>query len=82
MKLRSKYRFAQVHGLHCQQFAESSGLSLAQTRLRILRTAAQLPAIAGRLQAGEAYRQEPLVGDIVMLIEQRCALSLRSLTPG
>ncbi|MFN4865078.1 MAG: HipA N-terminal domain-containing protein [Cyanobium sp.] len=41
-----------------------------------------LAAIGGRLQAGDAFRQEPLVGDIVMLIEQRCALTLRRLTPG
>lgn len=82
MKLGSKYRFQDVQGRHWQQFAEAAGLSWAQTRQRLLRTAGQLPAIAGRLQAGDAFRQEPLVGDIVMLIEQRCALTLRRLTPG
>jgi serine/threonine-protein kinase HipA len=79
MKLGSKYRFSEVQGRHWQQFAEDAGLSWSQTRQRLLRTAGQLPAIARRLQAEDVYRNDPLVADIVTLIEQRCALSLRRL---
>lgn len=82
MKLGSKYRFSEVQGRHWQQFAEAAGLSWAQSRQRLLRTARQLPSLARRLQAEDAYRGEPLVGDITSLIEQRCALTLRRLDAG
>ncbi len=82
MKLGSKYRFGEVQGGHWQQFAEAAGLSRVQTRQRLLRTAGQLPAIARSVQAEDVYRQEPLVGDIVTLTEQRCGLTFRRLNAG
>jgi len=82
MKVGSKYRFAEVQGRHWQQFAEAAGLSWAQSRQRLLRTGGQLPSLARRLQAEDAYRDEPLVSDITSLIEQRCALTLRRLDAG
>lgn len=44
--------------------------------------AAQLPLVACRLQAGEAYRDEALIGDIVKLIEQRCDFIVRRFNAG
>ena len=82
MELGGKYCFGEVQGRHWQTFAEAAGLSWAQTRQRLLRTAGQLPAIARRLQAEDAYRQEPLVSDNVTLVEQRCGLTLRRLSAG
>ncbi|WP_198953821.1 type II toxin-antitoxin system HipA family toxin [Synechococcus sp. 8F6] len=77
MKLGSKYLFGEVQERHWEQFAKATGLSWAQTRKRVLRMAAQLPLVAFRLQADEAYRDEALIGDIANLIEQRCDLTLR-----
>jgi hypothetical protein len=44
--------------------------------------AAQLPSMARRLQAEDAYRDEALIGDIANLIEQRCDLTVRRFTAG
>ena len=82
MKLGSKYRFSEVQSRHWEKFAEAAGLSWAQTRKRVIRTAAQLPSMARRLQAEDAYRDEALIGDIANLIEQRCDLTLRRFTAG
>ena len=82
MKLGSKYRFSEVQSRHWEKFAEAAGLSWAQTRKRVIRMAAQLPSMARRLQAEDAYRDEALIGDIANLIEQRCDLTLRRFTAG
>ena len=82
MKLGSKYRFSEVQSRHWEKFAEAAGLSWAQTRKRVIRMAAQLPSMARRLQAEDAYRDEALIGDIDNLIEQRCDLTLRRFTAG
>ena len=82
MKLGSKYRFSEVQSRHWEKFAEAAGLSWAQTRKRVTRMAAQLPSMAHRLQAEDAYRDEALIGDIANLIEQRCDLTLRRFTAG
>lgn len=82
MKLGSKYRFSEVQSRHWEKFAEAAGLSWAQTRKRVIRTAAQLPSMARRLQAEDAYRDEALIGDIANLIEQRCDLILSRFTAG
>ena len=82
MKLGSKYRFSEVQSRHWEKFAEAAGLSWAQTRKRVTRMAAQLPSMARRLQAEDAYRDEALIGDIANLIEQRCDLTLRRFTAG
>ena len=82
MKLGSKYRFSEVQSRHWEKFAEAAGLSWAQTRKRVTRMAAQLPSMARRLQAEDAYRDAALIGDIANLIEQRCDLTLRRFTAG
>jgi serine/threonine-protein kinase HipA len=82
MKLGSKYRFSEVQSRHWEKFAEAAGLSWAQTRKRVIRTAAQLPSMARRLQAEDAYRDEALIGDIANLIEQRCDLILSRFIAG
>ena len=82
MKLGSKYRFSEVQSRHWEKFAEAAGLSWAQTRKRVTRMAAQLPSMARRLQAEDAYRDAALIGDIANLIEQRCDLILSRFTAG
>ena len=82
MKLGSKYRFSEVQSRHWEKFAEAAGLSWAQTRKRVTRMAAQLPSMARRLQAEDAYRDAALIVDIANLIEQRCDLTLRRFTAG
>ena len=82
MKLGSKYRFSEVQSRHWEKFAEAAGLSWAQTRKRVTRMAAQLPSMARRLQAEDAYRDEALIGDIANLIEQRCDLILSRFIAG
>ena len=82
MKLGSKYRFSEVQSRHWEKFAEAAGLSWAQTRKRVIRMAAQLPSMARRMQAEDAYRDEALIGDIANLIEQRCDLILSRFTAG
>lgn len=82
MKVGSKYKFAEVQARHWEQFAEDAGLSKAQTRKRILRIANDLPGTARQLQALPHFANQPLIGRIVTLIEQRAALKVRRLTEG
>ena len=77
MKLGSTYSFGEVQERHWERFAESAGLSWAQTRKRLLLMAAQLPLVACRLQTEAIYRDEALIEEIAKLIEQRCNLTLR-----
>ena len=82
MKLGSNYRFSEVQARHWDQFAQSAGLSVAQTRKRIRKLAEQLPPMARRLQADpeRGFAGHPLVEQIIALIEQRAALTIRRLT--
>lgn len=82
MKLGSKYKFSEVQARHWDQFAQAAGLSVAQTRKRILEVAKSLPSAARKLQSaqGIGFAGHPLVEQIITLIEQRAALTIRRLT--
>ena len=79
MKVGSKYRFAEVQVRHWEQFAKAAGLSEAQAKKRVAGIAKQLPACTRRLQTEALYSDQPLVERIVLLIEQRCAITLERL---
>lgn len=82
MKIGSKYRFEDIQSRHWEQFAHAAGLSVAQTRKRILEMAGQLPVIARKLQsaAGCAFFAHQLIDVIISLIEQRAKLTIQRLT--
>lgn len=82
MKLGSKYKFSEVQARHWDQFAQAAGLSVAQTRKRILALAKQMPPTARKLQSApdSGFTGHPLVEQIITLIEQRAALTIRRLT--
>lgn len=80
MKLGSKYKFSEVQARHWEQFAASAGLARAQTRKRILGMAQALPKAARTLQATPMFAEAPLIEQVVTLIEQRAALTVRRLT--
>jgi serine/threonine-protein kinase HipA len=85
MKIGSKYAFSEVHARHWAQFAEGAGLTKAQAKRRILELARSLPATARTLQSerGQVFAGNAVVEQINILIEQRCALTIRRLTePG
>ena len=79
MKVGSKYRFAEVQVRHWEQLAKAAGLSGAQTKKRVAAIAKQLPSCARRLQTDALYSDQPLVERIILLIEQRCTLTLERL---
>lgn len=82
MELGSNYRFSEVQARHWDQFAEGAGLSRAQTRKRILELARRLPLVARTLQSApeREFAGNALIEQIVTLIEQRAALTIRRLT--
>lgn len=82
MKIGSKYKFSEVQARHWNQFAESVGLTKAQTKRRILELANSLPARARKLQSdpGHSFAGNAVVERINTLIEQRCDLTIRRLT--
>lgn len=82
MKIGSKYKFSEVQARHWDQFAESAGLAKAQTRKRILELARLLPLAARKLRAAPAgsFSNHTLIEQIINLIEQRAALTIRRLT--
>ena len=82
MKLGSKYKFTQVEARHWEQFAEAAGLSKAQTKRRVLRIAEDLPSVARQLKASPTFQGQPMSAQIVALIEQRSALTMRRLLEG
>lgn len=81
MKIGSKYKFSEVQSRHWDQFAEAVGLGKAQARKRILALAKSLPPTARELQskAGHGFARHAVIEQIVTLIEQRCALTVRRL---
>ena len=79
MKLGSKYKFTEVQARHWAQFALATGLSKAQTKKRVLRIAQDLPGVARQLQALPPFAGQAIVDRIVVLIEQRSALTVRRL---
>ena len=82
MKIGSKYKFSEVQARHWEQFAQSAGLARAPARKRILELAKALPGAArSMLQAsGSRYMGNAVVERIVVLIEQRCALTVQRLS--
>lgn len=82
MKIGSKYKFSEVQGRHWEQFAKEAELSPAQVKRRILELAKRLPDLArATLTHFEAQGHgHVILGQIVTLIEQRCALTIRRLT--
>lgn len=81
MKIGSKYKFSELEARHWEQFAEESGLAKAATRKRLQQLANELPAAARKLQAAppHGFAGSAVVEQVVQLIEQRCALTLRRL---
>jgi serine/threonine-protein kinase HipA len=82
MKIGSKYKFSEVMVRHWEQFALDAALSPAQVKKRILDIAKRLPHLARATQAifqsqGNAH---PVIDQIITLIDQRCALTIRRLT--
>ncbi|WGS88125.1 type II toxin-antitoxin system HipA family toxin [Methylomonas sp. UP202] len=81
MQLGGKYKFSEVQARHWDRFAQAAGLSVAQTRKRILGLCQRLPLVARTLQASadHDFVGNPAVEQIVQLIEQRAALTVRRL---
>jgi serine/threonine-protein kinase HipA len=82
MKIGSKYKFSEVQARHWAQFATEAALSPAQVKKRILDIAKRLPALARATQTVFQVQgnDHPLIDQIVVLIDQRCSLTLRRLT--
>jgi serine/threonine-protein kinase HipA len=82
MKIGSKYQFSEVQARHWEEFAESVGFTKAQAKRRILELAKSLPAIARKLKLdpGHSFSGNTVVEQIIALIEQRCALTIRRFT--
>ncbi len=82
MKIGSKYKFSEVQARHWDQLAEGAGLARAQAKRRILELAKSLPLAARKLQSdtGRSFSDNPVLERIIVLIEQRCALTVRRLT--
>lgn len=82
MKIGGKYKFSEIQARHWERFAESVGLTKALARRRILELAKSLPAMARKLQSdsGHGFAGNAVVEQINVLIEQRCALTIRRLT--
>ena len=82
MKIGSKYKFSEIQARHWYQFAECAGLAKAQTKRRILELAKSLPLIARKLEldSERGFFGNAVVQQIIALIEQRCALTIRRLT--
>jgi serine/threonine-protein kinase HipA len=81
MKIGSKYKFSEVQARHWVQFATEAQLSPAQVKKRILDIAKRLPGLAGATQTtfDAQGTKHPIIGQIVTLIDQRCALTIRRL---
>ncbi|MFU8831796.1 MAG: type II toxin-antitoxin system HipA family toxin [Wenzhouxiangella sp.] len=82
MKIGSKYKFSELQARHWDQFVESAGLSRAQARRRILELANSLPPTARKLQSapGLGFDGNAVIEAVLVLIEQRCALTIKRLT--
>lgn len=82
MKIGSSYKFSQVQARHWNQFATEATLSPAQVKRRILDIAKRLPDLAHAVRAvfeleGNSHS---IIDQIITLIDQRCALTIRRLT--
>jgi serine/threonine-protein kinase HipA len=81
MKIGGKYEFSKVEARHWDQLLEAVGLGKAQARKRILALAKSMPTTARGLQSdpSRGFTRHSVVEQIVTLIEQRSALTLRRL---
>jgi serine/threonine-protein kinase HipA len=81
MKIGSKYKFSEVEAKHWEQFAIDAALSPALVKKRIVEIAKSLPNLAHATHAvfETENNDHPIIGQIVTLIEQRCALTIRRL---
>jgi serine/threonine-protein kinase HipA len=79
MKLGSKYKYAEVHSRHWEQFMEDAGLSKAQTKKRIRDLAHSLPSVARQVEASPTFTGEPIVARIINLIDQRSQVTIQRL---
>jgi serine/threonine-protein kinase HipA len=81
MKIGGKYKFSEVQARHWDQFLEAVGLSRALARKRILALAKSMPTTARQLQSdpSRGFTSHGVIEQIVTLIEQRSALTLRRL---
>ncbi len=81
MKIGGKYRLSELMARHWEQFARDAGLSPAQVKKRILGIAKRLPDLAreNRVSFEARGRGHPILEQIVVLIAQRCALTIRRL---
>ena len=81
MKIGSKYKFSEVQARHWDQFAQGAGLAKAPAKRRILELAKKLPATARKLQSDpdHGFAGNSVVERIIVLIEQRCALTIQRL---
>jgi serine/threonine-protein kinase HipA len=81
MKIGGQYKFSEVEARHWEQFAEGVGFTKAQAKRRILELAKSLPGTARKLQSEPGYKfaDNAVVERINVLIEQRCALTIRRL---
>jgi len=82
MKIGGKYKFSEVMARHWEQFALDAALSPAQVKKRILDIARRLPDLARATQATfqNLGQIDSVIDQIVALIDQRCALTIRRLT--
>jgi serine/threonine-protein kinase HipA len=82
MKIGSKYKFSEIYARHWEQFAQEAGLAKPQAKKRILEFAQLMPKKARQIQADFAkeFFKCPLVDQIILLIEQRCALTIQRLS--
>ena len=82
MKIGSKYKFSEVQARHWEQFATEAALSPAQVKKRILHIAKRLPDLARATQAKMQSKgnSHTVLDQIVTLIDQRCALTIRRLS--
>ncbi len=82
MKIGSKYKFSEVQARHWEQFAVESALSPAQVKKRMVDIARRLPDVAHATLAAfeKVGNHHPILDQVVTLIDQRCALTIRRLT--
>lgn len=79
MKIGSRYKFPEIQTRHWYQFAEKAGLAKSLFRRRVLELARVLPEKARVLQSdsGYGFTNSGIVKEVVALIEQRCALTIK-----
>lgn len=82
MKIGSKYKFADVQARHWEQFALAAALSPSQVKKRIVEIAKRLPELARTTLAtmNAEGNSHTILGKIVTLIDQRCALTIHRLS--